>query len=476
MHRPAVVMSTPTTQVLGAFRSLAQQLAGRCTLSRPDWLDSSVVNAVWLSLPGSGVPQLHVAARDGVALGSLPSHWRPPWSTEALPLRRVRAPRARAELAPTLRPSDRPSMVGAATALLRANEGRQSYLLTCAHVAVPSLEGAFGTAVDVTHQSAVGRARVVDWRPAPSAGPVHSAIDAALLSIDEALVRSLRGDGTLLPTGIAEGPRAEQSVTMRSHRATLPGRLKVYWSGPVDIPGLSPGQTDYFLDEAIGYCCSSQAGDSGAAIWDDQNRLMGMHIAGIEGVAAGEANALYGPIRPVLDTFRVSPWLRSGNVAALDAPRAPALAATVTRSGSAPSTNSTDLTELQIVACTLWGEARNQGEEGMRAVASVISNRWRTGYRRCATARAVCLDPWQFSCWLKTDPNLPRMLAVARKPDGPYRQALTLAEELLQRTLVDITRGARHYYAVSMRQPPKWARGKYPCVVIGDHLFFNDVD
>ena len=462
-------------RVLGAFRAFARRLSGCGHGTAPDWLNAGAVNALWLELPGSGAHRLHVAVRDGVPLRSLPAQWQLPGLGEALPLERVRAPRAHAQLAPALRPSSRPAMVGTATALLRANEGGQSYLLTCAHVATPTLEGGFGAMVDITHSSVVGQARLTDWRPAPSAGPEHSTMDAALLSVDEPLVRALRGEGGLLPSGIAEGPRAGQKVSLRSHRATLAGELKVYWSGAVDVPGLSPGQTDYFLDEAIGYCCDSQGGDSGGAIWDDQSRLMGMHIAGIDGVGAGEANAVYGPIRPVLDTFGVSPWLRSGGVAALDAARVATGASRPTRSGSAPSVNGTSLSERDIVACTLWGEARNQGDEGLRAVACVIANRWLCKYRHCTSAHAVCLDPWQFSCWLKNDPNQPRMLAVARQPDAVFLRAQALADELLQRTLADITRGARHYYAVTMRQAPSWARGKNPCVVIGDHLFFNDV-
>lgn len=477
MYRAALPL-TPSQRTRQAFGVLGRWLAGRGKGSRPDWLDIDAVNALWLILPAddTATPMVHVAVRDGVPMRALPSHWRVPGLDESFPLVRVRAPRARAHLAPALRPTGRPAMLGTATALTRAADGGQSYLLTCAHVAIPSMEGAFGAMVDVTHATTVARASVVDWRPAPSAGPAHSTTDAALLAIDEDLVRALRGDGTLLPSGLGGPAKANLAVTMRSHRGTLPGTLKVFWSGPVDVPGLTPGQTDYFLDQAIGYCCDSQGGDSGAAIWDAQDRLMGMHIAGVDGVAAGEPNAIYGPILPVLETFRVRPWLRSGDIASV-ADAAPSLSTIAsTRVTSAPSVGSTALSEQEIVACTLWGEARNQGEQGLRAVACVIANRWHTNYRRRKSAVEVCLDPWQFSCWLKNDPNQPRMLAVARKPDGPYLQALLLAQELLQRTLQDITRGARHYYASSLRTPPAWARGKYPCVVIGDHLFFNNVD
>ncbi len=448
----------------------------------PDWLDTEALTALMLTLPGAdGRPaQWQVAVRDGIPLRAVPPQWRWPGLSEPVPLVRVRAPRARAQsLAPELRPCARPGMVGTATAVMRSADGGQSRLLTCAHVAIPSMEGAFGAEVDITHADAVGRATVMDWRPAPSAGPAHCTMDAAVLAIDDGLARDLRRDGAWLPTGVGGPPLADMAVTLRSHRYIQPGVLKVFWSGPVDVPGLTPGQTDYFLDQAIGYCCASRGGDSGSAIWDAQDRLMGMHLAGLDGVPAGEPNAIYGPIAPVLDTFKLRPWLRSGEVAQVDVAGASTVVTRgttggATRTGSAPSAGGA-LSEAEIVACTLWGEARNQGEEGLRAVACVIANRWRTVYRRQRSAQDVCLDPYQFSCWLKNDPNLPRMLAVARQPDATYRTALALADELLSRTLVDITRGARHYYATSLRQPPNWARGKYPCVVIGDHLFFNDI-
>ncbi|MDR7269234.1 hypothetical protein J2X20_001863 [Pelomonas saccharophila] len=465
------------------FKRLGHCLAGRG--GGPDWAVSEALNALWLTLPGPGhaLPRLHVAVRDGVPLSALPARWTLPGTAEALPLVRVRAPRACLQSAPELRPRARPALVGSATALLRAQDGGRSYLLTCAHVAVPDLLRGFGDEVDLSHASATGRCSVVDWRPAPQAGTEHSAVDAALLSLDPQTLLALQTDGGLLPSGLAGRALADQAVSMRSHRGDFPGQLKVYWSGPVDLPGVTPGVADYFLDRAIGYCCSSRSGDSGAAVWDTSDRLLGMHLAGIDGVGSGEPNAIYGPIAPVLEAFRVRPWLRGGQLADVEMPaivpaRPSNLAAVagVTRAGSAPTVSSTTLSDREVVACTLWGEARNQGERGMRAVASVIANRWHSHYRRRQSAREVCLDPWQFSCWLKNDPNLPRMLAVARQPDAPYQQALALADPLLQGTLQDITQGARHYFAVTLRKPPAWAAGKSPCAVIGDHLFFNDVD
>jgi len=463
----------PAATARQAFSRLNRRLARRG--DGPDWADPNALNALWLTLPsdGSDAPCLYAAVRDSVPISSLPSRWTLPGIAGALRVIGVRAPRARAQAAPELSPRARPALVGSATALVRAQASGRSYLLTCAHVAVPDLHQGYGSEIDLTHTSVSTRCSVVDWRPAPLAGPEHSTIDAAVLSLEADALSALRTDACLLPEGVGARPQPEQIVSMRSRRGNFSGRLKVYWSGPVDLPGVTPGVDDYFIDSAIGYCCDSVGGDSGAAVWDVQNRLMGMHLAGLDGVGAGEPNAIYGPIAPVLDTFRVQPWLTRNRVAQVDTPTP---AAASTRTGAAPTVSSTALTDAEVVACTLWGEARNQGERGLRAVASVIGNRWHTRYRRCTTAREVCLDRYQFSCWLQNDPNLPRMVAAARQPDAVFRQCMAIADELLKGTMADITRGARHYYAATMRSAPSWARGHSPCVVIGDHLFFNDVD
>ena len=62
-----------------------------------------------------------------------------------------------------------------------------------------------------------------------------------------------------------------------------------------------------------------------------------------------------------------------------------------------------DLTEEQkIVAMTILGEARGEGEEGMYAVACVIAQR-SIAWKR--TPKQICLADKQFSCWNPKDPN-----------------------------------------------------------------------
>ncbi len=73
--------------------------------------------------------------------------------------------------------------------------------------------------------------------------------------------------------------------------------------------------------------------------------------------------------------------------------------------------------EIDVLARTLWGEARGEGSTGMEAVASVILNRVEVAKRRGHywwgnKIIQVCQKPYQFSCWNKQDPNFKKLIAV----------------------------------------------------------------
>lgn len=131
-------------------------------------------------------------------------------------------------------------------------------------------------------------------------------------------------------------------------------------------------------------------------------------------------------------------------------------------------------TDQQILAKTIWGEARGGGVAGMQSVASVIVNRAKKPGWWGDDIRSICLKPYQFSCWLSNDPNLPKILAVD-EANTQYAIAMEVAEQAINSTLTDTTNGATSYYAESMAEPPKWAVGKTPCAEIAGQLFFNDI-
>ena len=129
-----------------------------------------------------------------------------------------------------------------------------------------------------------------------------------------------------------------------------------------------------------------------------------------------------------------------------------------------------DMTDTEIVARTIWGEARNQGEQGMTAVACVIQNRAHQGGWWGNTPRQVCLKPSQFSCWNAFDPNRGKLLAVTQG-DQQYRTALKLAGGVISGTLSDITNGATSYQVRGTNA--WWSKGQTPVASIGVHDFYR---
>lgn len=132
--------------------------------------------------------------------------------------------------------------------------------------------------------------------------------------------------------------------------------------------------------------------------------------------------------------------------------------------------------DLDIIARTLYGEARgevaNVGIIGLEAVASVIWNRWKSSPTYFGnTPRDVCLKPYQFSCWNKSDPNL-KVLLEPNINDGTYALCRRVAEAYLSGYGDDVVKGADHYHAVWMTTP-SWALGKNPVVDIGIHRFYR---
>ncbi|BAI73172.1 cell wall hydrolyses [Azospirillum sp. B510] len=133
-------------------------------------------------------------------------------------------------------------------------------------------------------------------------------------------------------------------------------------------------------------------------------------------------------------------------------------------------TDPSTLSAREVVARTLWGEARGEGIAGMAAVAGVIANRVRNPRWWGKTAPAVCLKPYQFSCWLEQDPNRDKLLAITDS-DRTFRAALDIADEMLAGRLRDVTANADHYHTVGVS--PTWSVGKTPVAEIGDHRFFR---
>ncbi len=130
------------------------------------------------------------------------------------------------------------------------------------------------------------------------------------------------------------------------------------------------------------------------------------------------------------------------------------------------------------LARTLYGEARGEPVRGKEAVAAVVINRVRRAQARGGwwwggTVTQVCRRPWQFSCWNANDPNRAK-IERATETDREFASCLRIARRAVMETLQDPTDGATHYHARGV--VPPWAAGRTPSAVIGNHLFYNDVE
>ena len=135
---------------------------------------------------------------------------------------------------------------------------------------------------------------------------------------------------------------------------------------------------------------------------------------------------------------------------------------------------------INLPARVAWGEARNQGPEGMQAVLNTMKNRsdkdlwndgkddwWGEGLANVAT------KPSQYSAYNDNDPN--RALLDAVTSDDPnFALAVELSARNVRGDLPDITNGATHYHTRFIN-PPFWAATATVSAYIGDHIFYSGV-
>ncbi|MDR1234008.1 MAG: cell wall hydrolase [Holosporales bacterium] len=131
--------------------------------------------------------------------------------------------------------------------------------------------------------------------------------------------------------------------------------------------------------------------------------------------------------------------------------------------------------DTEIMAKTIYGEARgeykkpNCGINSLIAVGNVIMNRHGESGE---SIEKVCLKPRQFSCW--NDGDINRQL-VLNPPIGDviYILCLSVAQNLIDGKIKDITNGANHYHSKNIKKIPHWAEGKNPVYSVGNHIFFR---
>ena len=121
---------------------------------------------------------------------------------------------------------------------------------------------------------------------------------------------------------------------------------------------------------------------------------------------------------------------------------------------------------IEVVAATLYHEARGEGEEGMRAVASVIYNRAQQKRWKKLGYSGVCLQKKQFSChnngFMKANPKK----AGDKKA---YKLCVKIATEIANGTFKSTVGNANHYCTNNCKV--YWKKQLKNKKVVKNHVF-----
>ncbi len=131
-----------------------------------------------------------------------------------------------------------------------------------------------------------------------------------------------------------------------------------------------------------------------------------------------------------------------------------------------------EMTGEEVATLVILGEARCQGQVGMKAVAQVILNRARKlDMPREEAVKAVCLAPYQFSC-VKAISG--RSGVLKAESDRATEQAEAIAAFICHDIDVgkELVGQSDHYYAHKLCKP-KWAKEYKRKTVILDHTFLE---
>lgn len=157
--------------------------------------------------------------------------------------------------------------------------------------------------------------------------------------------------------------------------------------------------------------------------------------------------------------------------------------------------------ELDTLAQTIWGEARQEGTKGMIAVGNVIKNRAEANKKMFGQGiKGVALKPKQFSCWNEGDPNreklkdilqYDKLVSMRKSPTGEpfnewfqkfkntgeyleyksYVKAKEIAQQILSGSVPDPTKGAVYYHTLDVK--PIWRTKLDQVAQYGNHVFYT---
>ena len=124
-----------------------------------------------------------------------------------------------------------------------------------------------------------------------------------------------------------------------------------------------------------------------------------------------------------------------------------------------------NICQAGTVADTLYLEARGEGEQGIKAVASVIYNRAKGDSGKF---KAVCLKPFQFSCW---NSSKTRVIAPKTASDKKAMEICLQVEKELYTSNFKPLGDWTHYYNSKLCNP-SWAKNT-SITKIGNHNFLK---
>jgi spore germination cell wall hydrolase CwlJ-like protein len=131
-----------------------------------------------------------------------------------------------------------------------------------------------------------------------------------------------------------------------------------------------------------------------------------------------------------------------------------------------------DLSDVELLALCIYGEARGEPYAGKCAVGHVVINRVKRKSWYGKGIKGVILKPYQFSCFNKSDPNRPKLQELADNMPYMDEQYLDIADGCIDDYIVDPTDGATHYHTKTVS--PAWKdKLEYLCT-IGNHLFYKE--
>jgi spore germination cell wall hydrolase CwlJ-like protein len=142
------------------------------------------------------------------------------------------------------------------------------------------------------------------------------------------------------------------------------------------------------------------------------------------------------------------------------------------------------LEDFEVLALLIYGEARNQGLDGMAAVGQVVMNRVAKPRWWGRDIRSVCLKSakvknnryYQFSCFNPSDPNRNALELIALDMEGARKRSRTLnsahwiALGIIGGKLINGAGNATHYHTRTIS--PRWKDKLKKVAEIGDHIFY----